>query len=318
MRRIITISRRTDIPAFYTPWLINRLRTGYCHTLNPYSQQVSRISLLPEDVISLGFYTRNPAPLLPYLNELEERGYRPFFNQTVLGSPPGFESHNPPLESAVKTFQRFSTRLGAWRVQWRYDPIIFSSKTPADYHLERFAEIARQLEGFTDHCTFSVLDFYGKTRRNLAEVTRQHGIQFYNPPIEEQRHLIGQLVEIAARHGITMYACCEDSLHVDGVRQNRCVDPELIARLSPHDSLPNPRPSRSACGCIASTDIGIYDTCLFGCTYCYATNNRQAALLRHAEHDPLDSILRRPAHLQGKNLDALMPPSTIPQQARLL
>jgi hypothetical protein len=318
MRRIITVSRRTDIPAFYTPWLINRLQAGYCHTINPYGGQVYRVALLPEDVISIGFYTRNPAPLLPYLDGLQERGYGLYFDQTILGSPPGFESHNPPIEAAVKTFQQMSARLGAWRSQWRYDPIIFSSLTPAEYHLARFAEIARMLEGYTQHCTFSVMDFYGKTRRNLVALTRTNGIQFYNPPIEEQRDLIGKLVEIAGQYGIQMFACCEGELQVAGVLQNHCVDPGIIGRLSPQDPLPTTRPSRSDCGCIASTDIGVYDTCLFGCSYCYATNSRQAAQQRHAQHDPSDSILWRPEHLRGVDLDALSTPLKIPQQGRLL
>jgi hypothetical protein len=122
MRRIITASRRTDIPAFYTPWLLDRLHVGYCHTFNPYGGQVYRVSLAPEDVIALGFYTRNPAPLLPYLDDFESHGFPVYFDQTILGSPPGLETHNPPLDAAIDTFQRMSERLGSWRSRWRYDP----------------------------------------------------------------------------------------------------------------------------------------------------------------------------------------------------
>jgi hypothetical protein len=35
--RIISVSRRTDIPAFYAPWFLNRLREGFAGYVNPFA-----------------------------------------------------------------------------------------------------------------------------------------------------------------------------------------------------------------------------------------------------------------------------------------
>lgn len=309
MAKIISCSRRTDLPAFYAPWFINRLRAGYCHTTNPFGGQVYRVSLRPEDVVAIIFWTRNPAPLFPYLDELDGHGYRYYFNQTLTSYPDGFETHNPSEQVALNAFRRLSERLSPWRMQWRYDPIILSSLTPPEYHLERFSALARSLEGYTEHCTFSFIDYYGKTRRNLGQVARQQKIEFFQPELEEQQDLARQLGTIARAHGIRLYSCCNDALTGSGVEKNRCIDPEIVRRLAPEqEAIPSFRPTRQDCGCLASVDIGAYDTCLFGCSYCYATNSRQAALQRRAAHDPDDSLLYRPAALAGKDLDALSVP----------
>ena len=309
MKRIISCSRRTDIPAFYSRWLVNRLRAGYCHTFNPFGGQIYRVSLEPEDCIALVFWTRNPRPLLPYLDELDQRGYVYYFNFTILGYPKAIDSHNPSLEACLWTFRKLAERLESWRMQWRYDPIVFSTATPVEYHLDRFERIARALEGHTQHCTFSFVDFYGKTRRNLKHISRESGIYIYQPSLEEQLELVRRLADIAAAHGISFNSCCDDALLAAGTQKNHCIDPSLIRRLAPSlKAYPDFKPTRQDCGCVASFDIGVYDTCLFGCSYCYATNHRQAALRRHAQHNPTDSLLWRPEHLLHQDIDALAVP----------
>ena len=288
---------------------MNRLQVGYCHVLNPFGGQVYRVSLEPDQVIALAFWTRNPAPMFRHLDRLDALGYAYFFNQTVTNYPTGFESHNPSLQASITAFQRLATRLSPWRVQWRYDPIILSSATPPAWHLEQAETIARALQGFTDHCTFSFVDYYGKTRRNLGLVSRQLGVQFYNPSLEEQRELAGKLAQTISRYGISLFTCCNDLLIGERVQKNHCIDIDIVRRLSPNlETYPAPKPTRKDCGCLASVDIGVYDTCLFGCTYCYATNNRQAALKRKASHDPSDSLLWRPPDLTGRDLEEIAVP----------
>jgi hypothetical protein len=304
LANIISCSRRTDIPAFYAAWFINRLRAGYCHTVNPFGGQLYRISLLPEDVIALTFWTRNPAPLYPHLDEMEERGYPFFFSMTITGYPRTFEPHSPPLESALRTFRQFSDRLSPLRMRWRYDPILISSDTPAEYHLRRFEEISATLEGYTSHCTFSFVQFYGKTTRNAGEAARKAGIRLERPDLEAQRSLAQQLAGIAAARGISFNTCCNDPLIGDGVTKSRCIDPALVRAIAAEKAGEiKLKPTRPDCGCAASLDIGIYDTCRFDCVYCYATSQPATALRRHAEHDPQDSILWRPEALRGKDLN---------------
>jgi hypothetical protein len=309
MPSIISCSRRTDIPAFYTPWLMNRLRAGYCHTLNPFGGQVYRVPLTPENVIALAFWTRNPGPMARYLDELEARGYAFYFNVTMTGYPSAFEPHSPALPAALRTFQEFARRLSPVQMRWRYDPIVISSATPVDYHLRHFDEIARELAGCTNHCTFSFVQFYGKTTRNLGEAARKNGVSLSRPGLEEQQALASQLAGIARTHGMTFNACCSEDLLVEGVTKSRCIDPALIQQLAPGraEGLKS-KPTRPSCGCVASVDVGIYDTCLFECAYCYATSHPAAARQRHANHDPEDSLLWRPENLRGLDLETISVP----------
>jgi hypothetical protein len=73
---IISASRRTDIPAFYSGWFMKRIEAGHCDVPNPFNPtQVTNISFEPEDVDVIVFWTRNASPLLPHLKELDGKGY---------------------------------------------------------------------------------------------------------------------------------------------------------------------------------------------------------------------------------------------------
>jgi hypothetical protein len=306
----VSVSRRTDIPAFYAPWFANRLQAGFCHWLNPYSGAVYRVSLRPEDCFAFVFWTRNPRPMLPVLDRLEAGGYAYYFHVSITGYGAPLELHNPPLPAAIGAVRALAQRIGPERVLWRYDPIVFSSITPFVYHLDHFAAIAAQLEGLTHRCSYSFLDFYGKTRRNLDAVRAEHGIAFEDPGTPERDALLAGFVEIAAQHGITLYGCCEaDHARIPAIQPGRCLDPDLLAAMV-GERMPTlkPQPTREHCGCVRAVDIGAYDTCLFGCRYCYATTALDAARARRAAHDPADTILVRPPHLAGVDLDTLVKP----------
>ena len=300
--KIISASRRTDIPAFYSTWFLNRIKAGFCHYLNPFSKRVYRVSLQPEDTLAIAFWTRNPKPLSPHLKFLEERGYYFYFHFSILGYPKTIEQNNIPLKVAIETFQQMSQQLSPDRVQWRYDPIILSDHTPASYHLEKFDLISQELAGYTRRCYFSFVDFYGKTERNLKKVSQQHGINFQRPSIDEQRSLIEKMRDIAISRGIRLYSCCEDALLLKGIEKAHCIDIDIIRMLrSDEDIRLKAAPTRQDCGCVQSVDIGAYETCVFGCTYCYATNSHNTALKNFQVHDPNDTILLRTPSI--KNLD---------------
>jgi hypothetical protein len=301
--RIISASRRTDIPAFYARWFLNRVRAGFCHWINPFGGQVYRVSLRPEDCLAVVFWTRNPKPLLRDLDFLRQEGYRFYFHFTINGYPKAVESHNPPVFDAIATFRRLAETISPELTLWRYDPILLSEATPESYHLERFDLLSGQLEGYTRRCYFSFVDFYGKTERNLQRVEREHGLTFRRPSLEEQRRLAHQLRDIAATRGITLYSCCGDGLVGEGIEKAHCVDMDIVSRLRPELNLHlKPVPTRQDCGCVESADIGAYDTCIFGCAYCYATNSRTAAMERLQQHKPEDTVLWRPKTLQDVDL----------------
>lgn len=303
--RVISCSRRTDIPAFYTPWLLNRLRAGHCHTLNPFNRQVMRVSLAPQDCLALVFWTRFPARLLKSLTELDDRGYRYYFNYTLLPYPRLLESHHPDTAVTLRLFKTLSDRISPGRVRWRYDPIVFSNLTPPQYHLDRFAALARQLSGYTTQCTISFVQFYAKASRNFKTLARDHHLKLEPHDQAFQTSFAAQLAQIAESYQIQLQACCNPHLLQPGISQSRCIDPDLLGRMIPESAGSfKSQPSRAGCGCAQSSDIGMYDSCLFGCAYCYATARRSVAWSNYLHHDPLDSLLYRPQSLRGVDLAA--------------
>jgi len=300
-RKIISASRRSDIAAFYSRWLLRRLEEGCCDWIHPFTGRLERVSLLPEDCLAIVFWTRNPEPLFPALADLGASGHVPFFHVTVTGYPKPLESHNPGLDLSVRRLCELATRVGPDAIVWRYDPIVVSSSTPVTFHLERFASLAQRLAGAIQRVTFSFVDTYGKTRQNFERLSREHGVSFREPDAPERKSLALRLRDIADRHGMALHACCEDELVGEGVEKGRCIDLEAIRRLRGDVREPlRRRPTRDQCGCSESVDIGAYDTCAFGCSYCYATRSREAALARLREHDPNDSLLWRPRRLRER------------------
>ena len=68
---ILNVSGRTDIAAFYTPWFMNRYHEGFVDVRNPfYPKLVSRIYF--SDVDAIMFCTKNPIPILPYLEKIDK------------------------------------------------------------------------------------------------------------------------------------------------------------------------------------------------------------------------------------------------------
>lgn len=285
---IISASRRTDIPAFYSEWLLNRLRAGFCTVPNPFNRtQLTRVSLLPADVAAIVFWTRNPRPLLRHLPELETYGIPYYFQFTILGLPREWEPKAPPLESALRTFRELADRVGPQRVIWRYDPLVFSQATSAAYHAERFAVLARELAGFTERAVVSIVDHYRKTQRRL-QALEDAGAGVTECPPEDFATLMRHLADVAAENRMEIVSCAEDiDLSVYGIRPGRCIDHQLLGQLCGREFCAAKDPSqRRACGCVVSRDIGMYDSCLFGCQYCYATGSFQRAEENYRRHDP--------------------------------
>ena len=284
---IISASRRTDIPAFYAAWFMQRVRAGFCTVPNPFNaRQVSTISLAVQDVDAIVFWTRNPRPLLPHLPELDTAGYRTIFQYTLLDYPRWLETHTPPAKAAIATFRELSARIGADRVIWRYDPLVFTDSIDASYHRRRFADIAAALAGHTRRVVVSVVDDYAKTRRRLQQL----GDEMLVPKERAAEdaafaELMCDLARIADANGMEIQSCAETlDLQPHGIQPGKCIDDELLKRLFGVDVAAVKDPSqRTHCGCVVSKDIGMYNSCVFGCQYCYATASFATAATRRCE-----------------------------------
>jgi len=286
---IISVSRRTDIPAFYAEWFMNRIRAGFCTVPNPFNRhQVACVSLRPEDVDVIVFWTRNARPLLPHLAELDRLGYRYYFQYTIMDNPRAFDPQAPTLAAALRTVRELSDRVGAQRVIWRYDPIVVSSVSPLDFHLGVYDHIARALRGRTQRSVISLVDRYRKAEGRLRRLADQ-GIEVMTCDEGMLAALVPALAQIASDNGMEIVSCAEEiDLRPYGVRPGKCVDDEYIARtFGIQVTNKKDAAQREECGCVVSKDIGMYDTCLFGCQYCYATSSFERARVNHdREHDP--------------------------------
>lgn len=292
MKKIISVSRRTDIPAFYGEWFRHRVQAGFAGYVNPFGGKRHRVSLTRSDVAAFVFWSKNYVPFLDSLAWLDDLGY-PFYLQfTITGMPPFFEPGLPDIATRIDTLARLGLRYGPRRVLWRYDPMVAGDVTDADYHLRRFREMAAALEGFTERCYISFACWYDKVRKNFARFTGAYGITVHDPEAEAKVDLAQNLAEIAGRHGMALYACCDDELVGPTVRKAACIDGDLVQELFYPEGLKfRGKGTRKSCGCAESKDIGAYDTCPHGCVYCYANVNPQTAARRQRRHDPESAFL---------------------------
>lgn len=265
---ILSVSRRTDIPAFYGDWFINRLKEGIVYVRNPMNiHQISKIPLSPEKIECIVFWTKNPSEkFIKDLKTIDELGYRYYFQFSVTSYDQKVEVNIPKKTILMERFKQLSNKIGKEKVIWRYDPIFFNEHYNFEYHKKWFEYIAEKLENHTEKCVISFLDYYSKIRSRLI----LNGI----PEVQEQQmqEFAFYLSTIGKKYNIKVESCCEEiDLSGVGIEHGHCIDADLINRICPLQyDFKKDKSQRQACGCIESIDIGSYNTCRNGCIYCYA------------------------------------------------
>lgn len=284
---IISASRRTDIPAYYSDWFYNRIREGFVCVRNPMNfHQVSRIFLSPDVVDGIVFWTKNPRPLMARLEEL--RAYPFYFQFTLTPYGKDVEPGVPRKNHVIlPAFQELSRKIGPERVIWRYDPILFTDRYTMDYHITFFSQLARRLEGYTRKCIISFVDLYRNTQSNM------NGLGFAALTEKEIVELAQRLADIAGKHQLVLETCAEQiNLEQYGIAHGHCIDCSLLEQIAGYRlTLEKDKNQRPECGCMASIDIGMYDTCRHGCKYCYATHSLKAVARNTQTHDPNSPLL---------------------------
>ena len=281
---IINTGQRTDIPAFFSQWFANRLKAGFVLVRNPYNpKSVIRYRLTPDVVDLVGFCTKNPAPMLPYMDLLEPFGQWWYVTITPYGKD--IEPNVPDKLKVLESFRQLSEIIGADRMGWRYDPIFIIEEWPAERHIKVFEYMARTLEGYTHTAVISFIDLYEKTRKNFPEVQ--------SVPGDEKLRLGKAFVEIASKYGMTVRPCAEGTdLARFGADCSGCMTVAMYEKaLRKNLIVPRFAPARKECACYLGCDIGAYNTCGHLCRYCYA--NYDAATVRHNMklHDPESPLL---------------------------
>lgn len=282
---IINTGQRTDIPAFYAKWFINRIEERFVLVRNPFNpHQVTRYRLNPDIVDAICFCTKNPAPMLPYLKKLHS--FRQVWHVTITPYGREIEPNVPPVDDVIRSFRNLSALLGKRKVIWRYDPIFLSSTYTAEKQLDAFSYIAAALKGYTETCVFSFIDLYAKTIRNFPEVHRVSH--------EQQRFLVKEMVSIAGRNGMELAACHEDpGLGFLGADMGGCLSQKRIEKALgiPLIVPASAKEVRPGCRCLLGHDIGAYNSCAHFCRYCYANYDREKVMENRKSHDPLSPFL---------------------------
>lgn len=284
---ILSVSRRTDIPNYYSDWFINRLKEGFLYVRNPMNvHQISEIDLSPEVVDCIVFWTKNPEPMIERLDELED--YPFYFQFTLTGYGADIERGVPHKKDVmIPVFQKLAGKIGKERVIWRYDPILFNHRYTPEYHRSAFSQIARALSGYTDRCVISFVDVYAKNKKKLE------ALRLSDAGNEQKLGFAADIRRIAEENGIEMMCCAEQlDLQQCGIRRSSCIDRGLIETLTGcRIRAGKDRNQREECGCIESVEIGTYDTCRNGCQYCYAVDSRRVGVGQAVPYDPDSPLL---------------------------
>ena len=263
---ILSVSRRTDIPNYYSDWFIARIKDGFLYVRNPMNvHQISKIDLSPEVIDCIVFWTKNPVNMIEKLEDLQKYMY--YFQFTLTGYGKDIEPNLPnKREELIPTFKRLSEKIGKERVIWRYDPILISKRYTINYHLKAFEQIASSLADYTEKVVISFVDLYSKTQRNTRELDIRQITK------EEMIEVAGEMARIASKYNLIIETCAEQiSLQEVGIGHGSCIDKKLIERLLGCKLIAKKdKNQREECGCFESVEVGTYNTCLNGCKYCYA------------------------------------------------
>ena len=263
---IISASRRTDIPAHHSEWILEKIRERHVFVKNPMNPlQIRKVDLEPDNVDSIVFWSKNPKPMLDKLEYFNEYNY--YFQFTLNPYDNDIEKHLPPKNEIIDTFISLSDKIGAHRVIWRYDPVLLNGRYSTAWHMDKFNELANQLSGYTEKVIFSYIDFYKKISARTASL----GIM--DTSMEEKLVLAESFSKSAVENSLFIETCAEGiDLSMYNIGHAKCIDGALIAKITGKDiSAGKDKNQRPECGCIKSIDIGEYNSCSNGCIYCYAS-----------------------------------------------
>lgn len=284
---ILSVSRRTDIPAFYSEWFMERLRQKYVLVRNPFNiHSISRIPLTPENVDAIVFWTKNSKPIHKYLDEIDELGYKYYFQYTITPYKNDLEEKVQDKKEIVETLKKLSEKIGSEKVILRYDPVILSDNYTIDFHKKAFARLCDLLAPYTKKIIFSFLDDYKKISKNIKQLNIKE-------ISEEEMYIMAEyFADTAKKYNLKIESCAEQiDLGRFGINHGKCIDDELIEKITGYKLSVGRDNQRNACGCVKCIDIGEYNTCMHKCLYCYANINKDAAFKNYKLHDKKSPLL---------------------------
>lgn len=279
---ILFASGRTDIPAFYSNWFINRVKTGFVDVRNPFNQKlVSRIYFSDVDLIM--FCSKNP---LPMINKLDILKVPVLFHVTITSYGKDVEPNIPDKRLIIEGVKKLSLVLGIDNVVVRYDPIFLSDKYNVDYHIKAFDKLCKNLNGYINKIIVSFMDEYKNVRSNK-------NILKYRAFTREDYKKIGEAFSKSAMdNGMSVQTCFEDEdLTQYGFVKGECLSHELAYILTGKKFKSSNVRKEKKCECVQMVDIGDYNSCMHMCKYCYANYDEKMVSSNFKRHDDNSSLL---------------------------
>ncbi len=284
---ILSVSRRTDIPAFYSNWFFNRIKEGYVLTQNPMNtNQISKVKITPDVIDCIVFWTKNPKNMLDKFHLLKDYNY--YFQFTLNSYDEDIESGLPSKnENIINTFKELSKQIGKEKVIWRYDPIFLNDKYDIEYHIKYFEKLASILNKYTNRCVFSYLDEYRKIKGNM----KKYNLRTLDDI--EKKLIAKEFSKIALEQNLKLETCAEKmELDEFEIEHSSCIDGKLIEDIfNIKLKIKKDKNQRDECGCVESIDIGMYNTCKHGCKYCYANFSDKTVMKNTLSHNEKSELM---------------------------
>ena len=281
---IINVGSRTDIPAFYSDWFYNRIKSGFVYVRNPYyPNQVNKYSLDPEIVDILVFVSKNPAPMLDRLDKIEK--FNHYWQITITPYGQDIERNVPNKEKVMKSFKKLAELVGKDKVTWRYDPIFINNKYTLEYHIKTFEKMAAELKEYTDVSIISFIDLFEKTKKNFQAVKKVQ---------RDERHKIAkEFTKIGRKYNMKIKTCAEGEELADyGIDCSGCLTKSVFEKVIGEKlKVPDKLKVREECDCLLGNDIGSYNSCGHGCKYCYANYSNDLVKEKMKKHDKKSPFL---------------------------
>ncbi len=260
---------------------------------------------------------------MKYLTILKERNIRCYVQFTLNDYEKERLEKVPSLENRIETFKLLHEQLGHGGVIWRFDPLILTDDISVDNLLSKIQNIGDQLKDFSEKLVFSFADIegYKKVKSNLLNNGIPYHEWEYEEMNDFAERLVELNKERGWNYQL---ATCGENFDALGISHNRCIDGDLIVRRAwddkklmdfmrvkiedvpapslfgqpelPQDAILLPKNhyfiskhrkdmgQRPFCECMASKDIGEYNTCPHLCEYCYANTSKQAAMFNFNCH----------------------------------
>ena len=306
---ILSVSRRTDIPAFYGEWFLNRLLEGFVCVRNPFNyHHVSKIILNPSNVDCIVFWTKNAKHFKDKLDVVDKIGYKYYFQYTVTPYGSNIEPNVPDKDAIIDNFRELSDKIGKEKIIWRYDPILYSQEIGLNYHVENFQRLCSALKDYTNSVIISFLDDYSKMGKRSENINQLD----FNQMIQVSK----VLADIASSAGLAIKTCAEELVNANNIEKASCIDKKLIERIiGSRLNVKKDKNQRHECMCFESVDIGEYDTCKHFCDYCYANGSEKKIINKCSNHNPNSPLLIGEIVEEDKIIERNLPSNKVLQQS---